>query len=377
MIPILLLLLPMLQIGAPGNPSVPQSCGLLSGQIVNTITNQEPWYCPISNQVTHEWESWLPVMLVVTMISFLLSAVILMAGVALGSAKIRSYGVAELYEAIATAIIVIAFVYICAVLFGLGPGNLVAKINPYATAFNLLGTTISSAQGMYLNIYKIYFPLAGVASTSISFPSPSAGIREASPTLNKAIASKTFGAGAGTIASAFSYIISLFFLDPANALANILLQGMAVLYAEYYLLVFFSVAAIPAFLIPGIIFRAILPTRGLGGVMIAVAIGFFLVMPSLFATVFYFTAPGAIRGMTVASAQMQGIAVTGQPITNPNSPAILALTGAQQSLSGFWMLVLFYPLLIIAFTYSFIIELSKLIGGTYQRGAMGRLRRFI
>ena len=124
---------------ATGPLAAAQSCGLLSGQIANTITSNEPWYCPISNQVTNQWESWLPVMLVVTLISFFLAAIIFMAGVALGSAKIRNYGAAEFYEAIATAIIVVAFVYICAVLFGLGPGALSPEINPYATAFNLMG----------------------------------------------------------------------------------------------------------------------------------------------------------------------------------------------------------------------------------------------
>ena len=39
------------------------------------------------------------------------------------------------------------------------------------------------------------------------------------------------------------------------------------------------------------------------------------------------------------------------------------------------MLVLFYPVMIIAFVYSFIVEISKLIGGTYR--ATSRMRSFI
>ncbi|MDE1865514.1 MAG: hypothetical protein KGH94_02655 [Candidatus Micrarchaeota archaeon] len=349
-----------------------QKCGLLSAQVANTINNKYPWYCPISNQVTNQWSKWLPVMLVVTMISFLLASLIFMVGVALGSGKIRNYGAAELYEAAATAIIVVAFVYICAVVFGFGPGALVGDINPYATAFNLMGSTLGSAQGMYTSLYKTYVPLSELTTVSIQVGGPEAGILRTS-----------FASAAATAVSSniflnvFSFVIQVLFLNPAAALSKLLVEGMAVLYGEYYLLVFFSVAAIPVFLIPGVIFRALLPTRGLGGVMIALAIGFYLVMPSLFAAVYYFTAQGLITNVNVANAQLQATTVTGSSITSQQSPLVQELTAAQGSLSGFWMLVLFYPILIIAFTYSFVVQISKIIGGTYQQGAMGRLRGFL
>jgi hypothetical protein len=346
------------------------SCGLLSGPIASVIAANEPWYCPISNQVTTQWEKWLPVMLVVTMISFFLAAIIFMVGVALGSAKIRNYGAAEFYEAIATAIIVVGFVYICAVLFGLGPGSFVAYINPYSTAFHLIGSTISNAQNMYSSIYNVNFPLSETVSVTIDIGG-----------LDSNLVRQSFGnaeasaAGTAVFQNIYKMLITVLFLDPGTALSRLLIDGMAVLYGEYYLLVFFSVAAIPVFLIPGIIFRALLPTRGLGGVMIAMAIGFYLIMPTLFATVYFFTAPGLIKDMSLANAQMQGIAVSGTIITSPQSPVVQYLANSQSALSGFWMLVIFYPVMIIAFVYSFVVEISKLIGGTYR--ATGRLRGFI
>ena len=349
------------------------SCGLLSGQIASTISSQEPWYCPISNQVTNQWKSWLPVMLIVTMISFFLAAIIFMVGVALGSARIRNYGAAEFYEAVATAIIVIAFVYICAVLFGLGPGSFVANINPYATAFHLVGSTIGNAQNMYTSIYHVYMPLSEAVSATIDIGGSGSGLLQTgSATVSGAA---VIASGTGVFLNAFSFVATVLFLDPSAALAKLVMEGMVVLYAEYYLLVFFSVAAIPVFLIPGVMFRAILPTRGLGGVMIAMAIGFYLVMPTLFATVYFFTAPGLIKDMSIANAQMQGVATSGGVVTSPQSPVVQYLKNSQAALSGFWMLVLFYPVMIIAFVYSFVVEISKLIGGTYR--ATGRLRSFI
>ncbi len=374
MIHLLLLLLPMLQgnilnqLGLGGQ----QGCGLLSGQIATTINAKYPWYCPISQQVTNQWEGWVPVMLIVTLISFLLAGLIIMVGQALGSAKIRNYGAAEMYEAIATAIIVVAFVYICAVIFGLGPGALVGNINPYATAFHLMGSTIASAQGIYSSIYSSYVPLAETTSVTIDISGPEAGLTRSSFAQAEATAAES-----AVFLNVYSFLITVLFLNPASALSQIIIEGMAVLYGEYYLLVFFSVAAIPVFLVPGIIFRAILPTRGLGGVMIAIAIGFYLVAPSLFAAVYYFTAQNVITSMNVANNQLQQAAYSGGVVTSSQSPLVTDLNNAQSAMSGFWMLILFYPAMIIAFTYSFVIQLSKLIGGTYQQQAMGRLRRFL
>lgn len=360
----------MLSGGVPGT----QSCGLLSAQIASKIASQEPWYCPVSNQVTNEWEQWLPVMVIVTLIAFLMAAMIFMAGVALGSAKIRSYGLAEFYEAIATAIIVGAFVYICAVVFGLGPGALVGGINPYATAFNLMGTTIASAQSMYSGIYASYIPLSESTSVTVSVGGPLAGISR-----NVYLATAEVVASQSQIfLNIYSVAITVFFLNPGEALSKLLVEGIAVLYGEYYLLVFFSVAAIPVLLVPGVILRALLPTRGLGGVMIAMAIGFYLVMPALFSAVYFFTAPGLVKDINLANAQMQSIALTGGVVTSAQSPLVQDLNNSQSALSGFWMLVIFYPVMIIAFTYSFITQISKLIGGTYQASSAGsRLRRFI
>jgi hypothetical protein len=142
-------------------------------------------------------------------------------------------------------------------------------------------------------------------------------------------------------------------------------------------MIFFATAAIPAFLIPGVILRAIFPTRALGGVMIALAIGFYLVMPTLFAVAFYFTAPSAMLSIQAATAQITrfGASPAAQAIS-PQSPLVVQLNNVNASLSGFWLLILFYPSLIIAMTYTVIQELSRLIGGATVTTS-GRIRRFI
>ncbi len=350
------------------------NCGLLPSTMQTQLQTSEPWYCPINQQIYSQWSSYMPLALLAVLISFMIAAVIFMAGVAFGSDRIRNFGMGELYEAAATAIIIGAFLYICAVMFGLLPSFAVGPINPYSTAFNLITSTINSAQNMYASVFNVYMSLSYAVSPTLvpTIGGPLAGIAGAT---GKALIESL----PQVLVNVYSIPITIYFLDPAIAIANFLSDGIAVLYAEYYLLIFFATAAIPAFLIPGVILRALFPTRAVGGILIAFAIGFYLVMPTLFAVAFYFTAPSVMLSMQVASAQITRFS-TGPPsqAISPQSPLVVQLANVQSSLSGLWLLILFYPSLIIAMTYTVIQELSRFIGGaTAVASRAGSIRRFI
>ena len=344
-------------------------CGLLPSLTATQIKSNEPWYCPINEQVYNQWSQWIPLVIVASLIAFLVSAVIFMAGVALGSAKIRNFGQSEFYEAIATALVAVGFVYVSSVMFGVIPGTLVGAINPYATSFNLIASTINSAQNMYASIYNVYIPLSYSSSLNIKFGGLGSGLLASIANL--------VGALSQTFSNAYAPAVKILFLTPANALAGFLVDGMAILYGEYYLLLFFSVAAVPVFLLPGVILRAFVPTRAMGGAMIAIGIGFFFVMPSLFATAFYFTAPGVMRDMATANANFAYLANQPSSISDisPTAPLVTDLQYAQSSLSGFWFMILFYPALTIAITYAFVQQLAQLIGGSYR--ASSRIRSWL
>jgi hypothetical protein len=153
-------------------------------------------------------------------------------------------------------------------------------------------------------------------------------------------------------------------IDPLLTLGQQLSDGIAALWAEYYLLLFFSVASIPVFLVPGIILRAIFPTRALGGMLMALAIGFYLVMPTMFAVAFYFTAPGVAQTLQIAASQSSrfanGVDVSSLSTT---SPVVTQMQSTQSALSSFWLLIFFYPLFITATTYAFVTQVAQLIGG--------------
>jgi hypothetical protein len=251
-------------------------------------------------------------------------------------------------------------------MFGIIPAIYVGNINPYATALNLMTNTIHQAQVVYSNYFSNYMVAKFVYSIN--------------PTI-KITSPFTFTASAAQLTPAYAIPLEILYISPLNTLGWMLTDGITALWAQYYLLVFFSAAAIPAFLIPGIVLRSIFPTRALGGMLVALGIGFYLVMPTLFAVAYYFTAPGILQQLQTAAAQSTRFAVSSSSLSSitPTSPIVLQLQGAEQNtqtaMSSFWLLILFYPMLIVSVTYAFVVQVAQFIGGAARTG--GRLRGFI
>jgi hypothetical protein len=362
------LLLAIAKVGAQGTTSGNSGCGLVSGPAVGQLSTTEPWYCPINQQIYNQWTPYLGLTGIVIFLSFAIAGIIFMIGVALKNDRIRNFGVGEFYEAIATLIIVAAFLYLCAVVFGLWPGSYVGTINPYATSFDLMTKTLAQAEQMYSTLFNAYFDLAYSISPSIEVNF--GGAFGATQALLNFI---------GYVPQIFININALttqaFFLNPAQAIAGFLTDGITALYAEYYLLVFFSISAIPVFLIPGVFFRAIFPTRAVGGILIALAFGFFLIMPALFSVAYYFTSTTVQRDMGVATLQLASLPYTSQSVSSQSSPLVEQLRGIGSSLNGFWLMIFFYPGLIMAMTYAAVREIANFIGRASSLS--GQVRRFI
>ena len=272
------------------------------------------------------WYSDLPIAIIVLLVAFLIAAIIFMVGTALKNDRMRNFGIGELYEALASAIIVALFLYIGAAV--VNAANVVPGVScsstPYATASSAITSTIGAAETMYFGTLTAYETEAAALSTVTTFEVPY---------LDYYSQSSAF--------TATQLPIFIATVAPEVTLASFLADGIFVLWVEYYLLFFFSIAAIPVFVAPGVIFRALFPTRGFGGMMIALGIGFYIIMPVLFA--FAFTNFGTLNSSNVYS--------------------------------QFWLLMLFYPALIIAVTYAFVSTIANFIGGSSQMG--GRIRGLI
>jgi hypothetical protein len=337
-------------------------CGLVPSSLEPLISTNENWYCPINQQIYQQWSAFSPIAIVAVLIAFSIASLIVMVGIAFKSDAIRNFGIAEIYEAIASAIMVGIFLYICAVMFGLAPGVFVGFINPYATALNLMSSTINNAQRLFSSMFNVYYTLRWFVTQQITISI----VGHSLPVQN--------------VLSFIDLPLDYFFIDPARAISLFLADGILVLYSEYYLLVFFSVAAIPAFIVPGVIFRAFLPTRALGGVMLAIGISFYLVFPCLFAVAYYLTSPSVRQSMANEEAQITRFSAgsgmsTANNAASAQGPLALQLQDVQSTMAPFWLLVLFYPILIIAVVYATISQLSSFLGGFY--GNAGKLRGFI
>ena len=341
--------------------SIPGGCGLLPNSIVQQIESSAPWYCPINEQVYDSWSSETPIAFAAILVAFAIAAIIFMVGAGLKDDRIRNFGVGELYEAIASAIIVGLFLYVSAVAFGIIPSLFVGTINPYATAFHLILSTIKEAESVFSSLYNVYIMDSFYVSLNVDITMPLSTL----PSIS-------------ALSLLYALPLEVFVIEPTYVLATFIIEGITALYAEYYLLVFFSVAAIPVFLVPGVIFRAIFPTRALGGMLIALAMGFYIIMPTMFAIAYYFTAPGILNTLSTASIQLTRFGSGSGAITNaltPDSPLVLQVSSTQSAMTSFWLLILFYPLLIIAVTYAFVTQIASFIGGAAQMS--GRMRTFI
>ncbi|MGC8586925.1 MAG: hypothetical protein ACP5K9_01390, partial [Candidatus Micrarchaeia archaeon] len=316
------------------------------------VNNLAPWYCSQINQAVYNaWHPWIPIATLAILVSFFIGVLIFMSGLILNSEKVRTYGIGEIYEALATAIIVIMFMLIAAVMMGLIPGFVVGPIDPYNTSLVYINNTISSAENLFTALFNTNMAASFYASFGID------------------ISSVVY---ASLITGVFSQAILILYVLPAQAIGAVLVQGLLVLHIEFYLILFFMYASIPVFLIPGIIFRALLPTRALGGMLIAISIGFYLIMPLLFSIAYFFTNTTVLSSLNQETAAINaygGGANSQANAVSPTSPLVETLGNIQSSMGAFWLSVLFYPALITAATYMAVITIAEFIGGFAHKTA--------
>jgi len=320
-----------------------------------------PWYCSQINQAAAGiWENWAPVAIATIIAALMIAVMIFVAGVVLRNEKVRNFGIGEIYEAMATALIAAGFLFLMAVLFGLIPAQLATgPLNPYDTALSYVAKLIVTTQ-------KVIVALVEPIMTDYFYSSISITV------------SGFTGSSVLNLIGSLIQQIFLFFIEPAKVVMLLLEDGMLALFFEFYAMLLFMYIGIPVFLIPGIILRAIFPLRPLGGMLMAIAISFYLIMPILFSIAYLFTnQSAAVANLNQAASQ---IAASGQGVNaeiNAESPtAPLAeivssnglLTG---SMGAYFLSVLIYPAIIFAVCYSFMTVIADFIGGVKR--ATGRL----
>lgn len=335
--------------------------GIAHGQ--SSVTNTASCGNPNANMVVAAYCDALPIMVIAVLMAFAISALIFLLGAALKNDRLRNYGIGEFYEAFSTAIIVALFLYIAWVIISVIPSFIGGTPDPVSFTLTSINQVEASAMTIYAdNIYGPYY--SATALIGNQFTCQIGGLSS----IMKGLCS-----GASALGTYTSPILFFTYVLPLLALGQLLLDGIYVLWVEYFLIQFFFLAAVPAFIAPGVVFRAIIPTRAFGGTLIAMGIGFYIVLPTLFAFAFSTLCPGFTQGSSVLTCQTGGTlppAVQSLPIEGSNGQNLIG-----QYLAPFWLMILFYPALIIALTYAFITQLSNFIGQATSTG--GRLRVLI
>ncbi|MDE1854807.1 MAG: hypothetical protein KGH57_00595 [Candidatus Micrarchaeota archaeon] len=326
--------------------AAPASC------VPSSISQYVPqWYCSnINGAVVSNWYQWQPLVFIAITMAFMIAAVIFLAGVALRNERLRNFAIGELYEATATTIIAAVFLFLAAVVFGVFPAVVAGPVDPYSVALSYISTTLTTTNSTITNMFNTIMldMFYGSISTTVTGAAAGAtGILVAIP-------------------NELTNAIFTFFIIPARSVVYLLSDGLLILHTQFYLVLFFMYTAIPVFLIPGILLRAIFPLRNLGGIMIAIAIAFYLIMPVLFSVAYYFTNTGLIQILSSYSQQIAINGVGAQAQTNaatPSSPLVTAVQGIQNAMGSFWLSILFYPALIAAIAYQSIKIIADFIGG--------------
>ncbi len=292
-------------------------------------------------------------LLLAVLFSFMIASIIFMAGLIASNKKLKSYGVGEFYEAGASLIFVVFFMLIAALLFGILPG-LYIGVDPFNTSLSYIYSTIDATQSLIKALYEPAMLAYFYTSININID-----------TLETAT----------TILNYLSIPLELYFIVPATALSSLLVEGLMMLYLEFYLILFAMYAAIPVFLIPGVFLRSLLPTRTVGGLLIGAAFAFFFVLPTLFSIAFLFTFKGTMQYFIAATSQLNSISQGSEAITNgaiPNGPNSIPqeIKSIQAGMGSFWISVIFYPALILALTYFTMTTLAELLGGLTPSGGI-------
>ena len=314
--------------------------------------NAAAWYCNgINTSLVQYWQNWAPIAMLAVLVSFGIASLIFGIGTLLRSERLRTFGIGEYYEALASALIVGLFLFISAVMFGLIPGIVTGPVNPYNLALSYMTTTISSVQKEELYLFHIAALDGFYINTSLTIC-----------TYPPVIACPPVG-------PLFQYAIYFGFYVPAFVLIDLQLEGLQLLFAEFWIVLFFMYMAIPVFLVPGVVLRSILPTRSLGGWMIAAAIGFYMVLPILFSVAYYFTHQTLLSQISADTSSLERYGYGTGAETNaiyPTSPLVQTLNSIENSMNTYWLAILFYPSLIMALTYAIIVQIADFIGGMAQ-----------
>jgi len=262
------------------------------------------WYEIYDKQLQEIWKIYQPVAMIAVLLSFLVASLLYGFGIILNNERLRNYGMAEFLESAASLLMVIFFLLGLQILVnvfyfpfqtesGITPEQKqVVKIGPFAYLDAKLAHIQEIANKTYIALSTTLYYLTEISSFELS--SPSEWGTAGSSTLLKYGPSVISGVGA--LLKIYQRVLNTFITIFAE-LANFTLGGIKAISLQRALLKFFAVSALVVFLPMGVVLRIFPPTRGAGGVLIAIAFSFFFIFPFTYLIFYLPSGPNSIYGI--------------------------------------------------------------------------------
>jgi hypothetical protein len=313
----------------------------------------EPWNSASPVDVAGTWNVWQPVALVAVITAFLFVALTYMLSVVLNLEGLRKWAKSEFYQACASAVLVIFLLFMMDVMVNQGFQTLIGGINPYKKAYVYLDGVMASLYTIYGNVYLADFPLEFFKSFTFYFNA------------------------AGLTYSPFELFLSpiieqLHFQSYVVTMAAISTAGQKALIHLFYN------AGFSIFIPAGVLLRIFPWTRGAGGLLIAIGIGISVVYPIMFS---YVALMSENPSEVANQANQLGNSIGGFNLTNYDACASDFQTATDFAthrvlspqlrnasawilgwLSGVWLKIFYYPMLVLIVTFTFIRTISPLLG---------------
>jgi len=375
---------------------------LLSDVYPQTI-DVPPWYIKnYDTQVKNIWEAYQPIALIAVLVSFTVASLLYGFGFILNNERLRNYGMAEFLESMASFLMVGFFIILLQILvhtfFPIAVSTpeqqQIVEVGPFAYLDAKLASIQRISNKTFTLLTDVLYPLYFLSSIGIE------------PAFNQI----TGGVGkiqtgvriAGTVTGLFKMILNTFisiFVD----FADYMYSGLKALSFQRALLRFFAESALTTFLPLGVVLRIFPPTRGAGGMLIAMAFSFFFVFPFVY-LVFYFPSTssnlystlmsnlneinkkldelnsspllGSLKGITTTSALLGVIATILSALLLLGNEVIPIINLFISYFPTYFFVTSLIPVIAGAITLTFVATLSDLFGEnalSYGNKLIGRI----
>lgn len=325
----------------------------------------EPWNMATPVDVAGTWNVWQPVALIAVITAFLFVAVSYMLGTVFNLEGLKKWAKSEFYQACASAILVLFLLFMMDVMLNQGFQTMIGGMNPYRKAYAYLDGVTESLYQVYKNVYTVNFPVE--FATTFSFYFNAAGLDYAP----------------------FELILSPV-MEQFHFQANVVTIATISTAGQRALIHFFYNTGFSVFIPAGVLLRIFPWTRGAGGILIALGIGLGIVYPIMFSYVALMSENpsevakqanqlgNSIGGFNLS--QYGACASNFSSLTDITTQRVLSPQLRNASawitgwLSGIWLKIFYYPMLVLIVTFTFIRTISPLLGSDITEIGQGILQ---